>query len=128
MLGAPAYDFDFALEQELAGTVGEGAGGDVGFVLTNILYLAARESGGIIDMGAVSFDSVTEAPASGYSTSIQFGADVEADWSLLVGRTFCVLTRDGTHYAKMQITETDQSGQRITFDWVYLPDGSRAFP
>jgi hypothetical protein len=131
-MGAPFYEFDFGSGEMLTGIFALGAGGDVAFMEEAVsihYYFGTSESGGIMDMGTVELASVTEAPESGYLSSVDLGgAELDADWSLLVGCTFCVRTADGAHYAKMRIVGADKSMQTITFDWVYLPDGGRVFP
>ena len=135
-MGAPYHEFDFRSGEMLAGIVGEPPDGDVSFrkyssssVYFIRYYLSTSEEGGVADMGTVELDSIAEAPESGYSWDVTLGGeDVDADWSLLVGRTFCVRTHDGKYYAKMKIVDADESAREITFDWVYLPEGGRMFP
>ena len=55
-------------------------------------FWANNGDGGVIDMGAVSLDSVTAAPASGYNSQ---------NTSFVIGHTYVVKTRDGHHYAKL---------------------------
>jgi hypothetical protein len=71
---------------------------------------------GIISVKAESLDDVRECPNKGYRYA-WFAAQKRA--------IYCVLTRDGAHYAKIKVTEiTDET---IVFDWIYQPDGSPKF-
>src|SRR5208282_5185604 len=44
---------------------------------------------------------------------------------LVKGGYYCVRLRDGNHYAKIKITGIEPD--RIAFEWVYQPSGSRTF-
>jgi hypothetical protein len=67
-------------------------------------------NGGIQKMPQSKLNDVTECPASGY---LHHWFSVEANG------VYCVLARDGHHYAKVQV--------RIAFDWLYQPGVSRSF-
>ena len=131
-MSAPFHEFDFSAGEMVTGTFGVPAGGDVALLLEGVsihYYFSTGGDGGIVDMGTAELLSITEAPESGYTSNVDLGGpEVDADWSLLVGKAFCVRTRDGAHYAKMKIVDADKSMGTITFDWVYLPDGGRVFP
>jgi hypothetical protein len=73
-------------------------------------------SGGIKKMEQMNIDDVKECPASGYE-SHWFRADD--------GGVYCVLTRDGLHYAKVRITSLQKD--RIALDWIFQPATSRYF-
>lgn len=74
------------------------------------------ENAGIIRMRAVSLDDVKAAPADGYRVHYFVP---EAD------SVYCVRTRDGHHFAKVKISYVAKD--RISFDYVYQPSGSRNF-
>lgn len=67
-------------------------------------------SGGILKMPEVKLDDVKECPPTCY-TNHWFSVEERA--------IYCVMTRDGNHYAKVQVMSLQQD--RITFDWVYQP-------
>src|ERR1039457_3220851 len=71
---------------------------------------------GISRMPQQSLEAVVEAPESGYAVHY-FKPDV--------GGVYCVRTWDGQHFAKIKIT--DVGVDRVGFDWVYQPSGSRRF-
>jgi S1-C subfamily serine protease len=71
---------------------------------------------GIGETEALNLNEVLECPSSGYSIHY---------FQPEVGRVYCVRTRDGHHYAKIRIYEI--TDDRITFDYVYQPSGSRKF-
>jgi hypothetical protein len=79
----------------------------------------AFESPGVIDMGAVSLESVKEAPASGYQDSV---APAE-------GHTYVFKSRG--KYGKIYINDILQPPARdITeyeFKWAFQPNGTRTF-
>jgi pimeloyl-ACP methyl ester carboxylesterase len=72
---------------------------------------------GILQMPATQqLDALDECPDSNYSVH----------WvASQPGSVYCVRTRDGKHYAKIKIT--DAQIDRLAFDWVYQPNGSRRF-
>ena len=73
-------------------------------------------NGGILKMPQVKLDDVKECPAGGYASH----------WfSVAEGGIYCVMSRDGHHYAKVQITSLQKD--RIAFDWLYQPESSRSF-
>jgi hypothetical protein len=74
------------------------------------------ENAGIIDMHVQDLDQVTIAPASGYSAHY---------FKPIVKHIYCVRTRDGHHFAKIKVTGIEKD--RISFDYVYQPDGTRNF-
>lgn len=72
------------------------------------------QNAGIFDMHAENLDRVTEAPASNYIA--HYVAPIK-------GHVYCIRTRDGHHYAKIKISGVEKD--RISYDYVYQPDGSR---
>jgi hypothetical protein len=79
---------------------------------------AAPASAGIIDMHTSNLDSVSEAPADDSAYSIHYFLPE-------VGAVYCVRTADGHHFAKMKIIAV--TNDRISFEYVYQPSGSRSF-
>jgi hypothetical protein len=72
--------------------------------------------GGMLPVIADKLDDVIEAPESGYLYH----------WiTPVLGGIYCVRTRDGEHYAKIQVT--DIAADHLSFDWVYQPNGTRFF-
>jgi len=71
---------------------------------------------GIIKMQAGRLEDVREAPQSGYS--VHYFKPEE-------GEIYCIRTWDGQHFAKIKVT--DLKADRIAFEWVYQPSGSRMF-
>jgi hypothetical protein len=69
---------------------------------------------GIIDMHTRDIDSVTEAPVTRYTGTY---------FTPQLNHVYCVRTRDGHHYAKIVVTLI--TNDRISFDYVYQPNGSR---
>lgn len=82
-------------------------------------YGGGRDTGaraGIVEVQAHDLDEVKEAPPSGYTFH----------WfPVKVGGVYCIRTRDGLHYAKIQIR--DLTSKTIDFDWVYQPTETRNF-
>lgn len=74
------------------------------------------ENAGIVDMGPTTLNAISEAPDSDYSF---FYVQPE------IGHVYCVRTRDGHHFAKIKITYIGED--RVAFDYVYQPSGSRSF-
>jgi hypothetical protein len=72
-------------------------------------------NGGIQKMLQSKLSDVTECPISGY---LHHWFSVEANG------VYCVLARDGHHYAKVQVTSLQPD--RIAFDWLYQPAASRS--
>jgi hypothetical protein len=60
-------------------------------------FWANNGTGGVVDMGSVSLGSVSDAPTAGYDDQYT---------PVVVGHTYCVLSRDGASYAKLRVTET----------------------
>jgi len=58
-------------------------------------FYANNGVGGVCDMGPILLENVTEAPLSGY---------VPDSTAVVVGHTYCVLTKDGSGYAKLRVT------------------------
>lgn len=75
----------------------------------------AVENAGIIEMETSDLTQVLEAPESGYKVHY---------FQPIVGRVYCVRTRDGHHFSKIKITFVGPD--RITFDYVFQPSGSRS--
>jgi Trypsin-like peptidase domain len=71
---------------------------------------------GIIETGASNLDDVTECPSSEYRIHY---------FQPQRGKVYCLRTRDGRHFAKIKITEI--TADRISFDYMYQPSGSRKF-
>ena len=63
-------------------------------------------------------------PVGGY-VSHWFPPDPSNPPILTQNAYFCVQLRDGKHYAKIKITHVEPD--RIGFEWVYQPNGSRTF-
>lgn len=74
------------------------------------------ENAGIVDMGTSGLDEILEAPDSGYEIHY-FPPEA--------GHVYCLRTRDGQHFAKIKITYV--GSDRVAFDYVYQPSGSRSF-
>jgi hypothetical protein len=96
--------------------------------------------GGIVDLGAVAFEDVTEAPAAGYRgteagrDSVQPDLDEWYDYGFTSHvltarpRVYAVRTADG-RFAKLQMMSYYCPGARggcPTFRWIYQGDGSRS--
>lgn len=93
-------------------------------------FWANNGSGGIHDMGAASLESVTQAPDAFKGVGpLKFYDDQDTD--VIIGHTYCIVTKDGAHYAKFYVTDMgtgqppvadageDQlvySGDVVTFD------------
>lgn len=73
-------------------------------------------NGGIQKMPHSRLSDVTECPVGGY---LQHWFSVEENG------VYCVLCRDGHHYAKVQVSSLQTD--RIAFDWLYQPAESRMF-
>lgn len=72
--------------------------------------------GGIVQLTHSLLNDVSECPTEGYS----------AHWTeARVNGVYCLRTRDGTHYAKLKVS--DVLADRIAFDWVFQPSGSPKF-
>lgn len=72
--------------------------------------------GGVLRMSKSRLSDVTECPTDRYA------------WHWVpasVDDIFCVMTRDGGHFAKIRILKIDP--HQITFMWVYQPSGSPSF-
>ncbi|MGQ0563407.1 MAG: HmuY family protein [Gemmatimonadota bacterium] len=97
--------------------------------------------GGIIDLGAVSFESLTEAPAGGYAAS-SAGKDssnaaiarwYDYSWTSHVLKPkphVWVARTAGGRYAKLRLLSYYCPGARpgcVTFQYVYQGSGGRAF-
>ncbi|MFA6600003.1 MAG: hypothetical protein WC352_03205 [Candidatus Omnitrophota bacterium] len=79
--------------------------------------LQVNASNGIVDMGGVGIDTVTEVPLSGYTTSV--GA--------LEGNTYAIKLADGT-YALVQSTSwAGALGETTNFRYRHQKDGTRTF-
>ncbi len=74
------------------------------------------ENAGIFEMHAQKLDQVSEAPASNYTAHY---------FQPVLNHVYCVRTRDGHHFAKIRISGIEKD--RISFDYVYQPNGSRSF-
>ncbi|MBU4341362.1 MAG: hypothetical protein KJ928_02050 [Candidatus Altiarchaeota archaeon] len=65
----------------------------------------ASAAGGVHDMGAVSLSSVDTCPDKSNGVGYHKFYDSHAT-PVIVEHTYCVVTRDGIHYAKLQVTLT----------------------
>ncbi len=65
-------------------------------------FLANNGSGGIHDMGAVPMESVAEAPDASLGVGLYEFYNC-LDTPAVIGHTYCIVTRDGAHYAKIHI-------------------------
>jgi len=66
------------------------------------VFYANNGSGGIHDMGAVPLESVAEAPDASLGVGPwEFYNDQSTD--VKIGHTYCIVTMDGSHYAKIHV-------------------------
>ncbi|TBW06788.1 hypothetical protein E0E50_18595 [Azotobacter chroococcum subsp. isscasi] len=72
--------------------------------------------GGAVQMSQARLDDVVECPAEGYG-----GHWLDTRQNAI----YCLRTRDGQHYAKIKVSEV--FADRIAFDWIFQPNGSRKF-
>ncbi|MCP4116558.1 MAG: hypothetical protein GY737_14325 [Desulfobacteraceae bacterium] len=70
---------------------------------TPYCFYANNGSGGIHDMGAVQLEDVITAPGLSNGVGIEKFYN-DQDTTVIKGHTYCVVTKDGRHYAKIQIT------------------------
>ncbi len=69
-------------------------------------FWANNGSGGIHDMGAVSLESVTQAPDASKGVGyFKFDFYDNQDTDVIIGHTYCIVTKDGAHYAKIYVTD-----------------------
>jgi len=68
---------------------------------------------GIIDLGSVALDIVTEIPVEGFNPFL----DPE---SMIPGHTYLILTADAENYGKIHILNFDIESELLEFSWVYL--------
>jgi hypothetical protein len=73
-------------------------------------FWANNGAGGVHDMGAVPLDSVTEAPDVSNGVGVYEFYDNQAT-HVMVGHTYCIVTKDGNHYAKICVIGV---GSRLT--------------
>lgn len=100
-----AKSFDFKRGQGL-GTV---AAGDVNYPVA--VSIAATAPAGIINLGAIDFESLKEVPTSGYTTGPVAVA--------VSGDVLAVRTKDG-NFAKMRVIGADLTGVgQLDFEWVF---------
>lgn len=71
---------------------------------------------GIVLMPTGDLDEVKECPSSDYIPNY---------FQPSPGRVYCVRARDGHHWAKIKVNRVDFD--RVEFDYVYQPNGSRTF-
>ena len=71
---------------------------------------------GIIEMSTLSLDDIKQAPASDYRVHY---------FAPQLNHIYCVRTSDGQHFAKIKVTGI--WADRISFEYVYQPSGSRNF-
>lgn len=69
---------------------------------------------GIADMHTRNVEDVQEAPLTHYVANY-FAPQVD--------HVYCIRTRDGKHFAKIIVTDVEKD--RIAFDWVFQPSGTR---
>jgi len=76
--------------------------------------------GGIIDLGAVPMEKVSEAPQTGYQPTLKLS-------EIVVGHTYCILASDAKHYGKIHVVrfDSDKDNGFLEFMWQYQPDGTR---
>jgi hypothetical protein len=126
--------FDFARNAAVDSLPGKW---DVAFQRFHVI---AGAGAGIVDLGAVPFDSVRELPAAGYRSNALSGADTVNpgvgkwyQYSMLshlltsLHHVYGVRTGDG-HYAKLELLAyycADAGTACLTFRYVYQGDGSR---
>lgn len=69
-----------------------------------LTFWANNGSGGIHDMGDVPLESINNAPdkSNGVGPFMYYN---EQATDAIVGHTYCVVTNDGTHYAKFRVTD-----------------------
>ena len=70
---------------------------------------------GIIDLGSVALDIVTEIPVEGFNPFL----DPE---SMIPGHTYLILTADAEHFGKIQIIKFDVENEILEFTWVSLSE------
>lgn len=75
-------------------------------------FWANNGIGGVIDMGPIALESVTEAPETGYR---------DQRTPVMVGHTYCVYTKDGSSYAKLHVTSMGEAALLIA-GVVTFPD------
>lgn len=119
----PPAGFDFANNVQIVGpTPAPGEFFVTGGDSMNGLWSQLNTGVTICDLGPVGIESVTEAPAAGYSTTIAGGY-------LRPLRTYAFKLANNK-YALMEITQVDDSGFPTIiadFNYKYQPNGSRNF-
>jgi hypothetical protein len=76
--------------------------------------------GGIIDLGRIKMVQVKKAPQTGYLPSLTAA-------QIVVGHTYCILTADGMHYAKIHIIKYDRKMKKLIIAWEFQKNGSNRF-
>jgi hypothetical protein len=72
--------------------------------------LYAPSQSGLEEIGAEKLDQNGQCPMDDYKTE---------NFPIVKGHFYCLRTRDGRHYAKLQVT--DVGGDRIVFNFIYQP-------
>lgn len=67
-------------------------------------FYANNGDGGIHDMGEVSLQGITEAPHMSEGVGFRKFYDNQ-DTTAIIGHTYCIVTQDGHHYAKIHVTD-----------------------
>jgi len=102
------------------------SGADIANVGSFLWAPGSPEGTGVIDMGIVSLESITEALDP--NSNIYSGAGLGSEETKAVNHVACVRTRDGK-YAKCKVISYSQnvSENTTTFviQWQYQPSGSR---
>ena len=76
--------------------------------------------GGVRDVGEGALGDVREAPGRGYKPALTVDEIKE-------GHTYCFLTADGKHYAKLHVIRFDRERKELEFSWQYQSNGTRKF-
>jgi hypothetical protein len=79
-----------------------------------------KGKGGVIDLGRQKIKEVKKAPTSGYVPALTRA-------QIFVGHTYCVLTADGKHYAKIHVTQYDWRKKKLTITWCFQEKSSNRF-
>ena len=88
---------------------------------SNNSALAKRfKSGGILDLGAVAFDSVKEVPEKGYVPALKPD-------EIKVGHSYAIKLSTGKEYGKIFITKFDKQAQVVEFQFELAKNNGRSF-
>jgi hypothetical protein len=75
---------------------------------------------GVQDVGKKALTDVKEAPRRGYRPFL------ESD-DIKEGHTYCFLTADAAHYAKLHVIRFDKERRVLEFTWQYQPGATNRF-